>query len=127
MRRSGPIRLSPPPGQSHRLPTRDGAELHAVVAGDGPALVLTHGESFEVWTPLWPLLLDAGHRLVAVTLPALVLRGTRDSTVKADDLLADRLSRGQLRELPGAGPRGQRASGRDCTADRGVREALGSA
>jgi pimeloyl-ACP methyl ester carboxylesterase len=42
---------------------------------------------------------------LAVTLPALVLRGTRDSTVKADDaaLLADRLSRGQLRELPGAG------------------------
>ena len=40
-----------------------------------------------------------------VTLPALVLRGTRYSAVKAYDaaLLADRLFRGKLRELPGAG------------------------
>lgn len=65
-----PILLEPPPGQSHRVPTPDGAELHVVVAGDGPALVLAHGAlmSIEVWAPLWPLLLDAGHRLIAYDL-----------------------------------------------------------
>ncbi len=33
---SAPVRLSPP-RRSHRVPTHYGGELHAVVAGDGPA------------------------------------------------------------------------------------------
>jgi non-heme chloroperoxidase len=65
-------------GLPHQVPTSDGTRLHAIVAGSGTPLVLTHGAllSLEAWAPLWQPLLAAGHRLIAYD-----LRGHGQSTL----------------------------------------------
>ena len=62
-----PAGSSLPAGDRHQVPTGDGTRLHAVVAGAGRPLVLTHGAllSLEAWVLLWPPLLAAGHQLMA--------------------------------------------------------------
>lgn len=69
-----------PVGDTDRVRTSDGAELHAVVAGEGPTVVLSHGAlmSLEAWGPMWQPLLAAGHRLVGYD-----LRGHGRSTLGA--------------------------------------------
>jgi non-heme chloroperoxidase len=59
-----------PAGERHRVPTGDGGQLHAVAAGAGRPLVLTHGAllSLEAWALLWQPLLAAGHQLIAYDL-----------------------------------------------------------
>lgn len=59
-----------PSGEPHQVPTSDGAQLHAIVAGAGRPLVLTHGAllSLESWAPLWQPLLAVGHRIIAYDL-----------------------------------------------------------
>lgn len=59
-----------PSGDRHQVPTGDGGLLHAVAAGAGRPLVLTHGAllSLEAWALLWQPLLAAGHRLIAYDL-----------------------------------------------------------
>jgi non-heme chloroperoxidase len=59
-----------PSGDRHQVPTGDGGQLHAVTAGAGRPLVLTHGAllSLEAWALLWQPLLAAGHRLIAYDL-----------------------------------------------------------
>jgi non-heme chloroperoxidase len=59
-----------PAGECHQVPTGDGGQLHAVAAGAGTPLVLTHGAllSLEAWALLWQPLLAAGHRLIAYDL-----------------------------------------------------------
>jgi non-heme chloroperoxidase len=67
-----------PAGQGHQVPTGDGTRLHAIVAGAGTPLVLTHGAllSLEAWALLWRPLLAAGHQLIAYD-----LRGHGHSTL----------------------------------------------
>jgi non-heme chloroperoxidase len=59
-----------PSGQRHQVPTGDGTRLHAIVAGAGRPLVLTHGAllSLQAWALLWQPLLAAGHRIIAYDL-----------------------------------------------------------
>jgi len=59
-----------PAGDHHQVPTGDGGQLHAVAAGTGRPLVLTHGAllSLEAWALLWQPLLAAGHQLIAYDL-----------------------------------------------------------
>src|SRR4029453_2572108 len=59
-----------PAGQSHQVPSGDGTRLHAIVAGAGRPLVLTHGAllSLEAGGRLWQPLLAAGHQLIAYDL-----------------------------------------------------------
>jgi non-heme chloroperoxidase len=59
-----------PAGQPNQVPTGDGTRLHAIVAGAGRPLVLTHGAllSLEAWALLWQPLLAAGHQLIAYDL-----------------------------------------------------------
>jgi non-heme chloroperoxidase len=59
-----------PAGEGHQIPTGDGGQLHAVAAGAGTPLVLTHGAllSLEAWTLLWQPLLAAGHQVIAYDL-----------------------------------------------------------
>jgi hypothetical protein len=44
-----------PSGERHQVPTSDGGQLHAVAAGAGTPLVLTHGAllSLDAWALLW--------------------------------------------------------------------------
>jgi non-heme chloroperoxidase len=67
-----------PAGEPHQVPTGDGTRLHAIVAGAGTPLVLTHGAllSLEVWALLWQPLLAGGHQLIAYD-----LRGHGHSTL----------------------------------------------
>lgn len=67
-----------PAGDRHQVPTGDGTRLHAIVAGAGRPLVLTHGAllSLEAWALLWQPLLAAGHQLIAYD-----LRGHGHSTL----------------------------------------------
>jgi pimeloyl-ACP methyl ester carboxylesterase len=67
-----------PAGERHQVPTGDGTRLHAIVAGAGTPLVLTHGAllSLEAWALLWQPLLAAGHQLIAYD-----LRGHGHSTL----------------------------------------------
>ena len=74
--------LSPPvTGTPHRIRSYDGTELAALVAGDGPPLVLAHGSlvSSASWALMWRPLLDAGYRLIAYD-----LRGHGLSTLGTD-------------------------------------------
>jgi non-heme chloroperoxidase len=59
-----------PAGERYRVPTGDGGQLHAVAAGAGTPLVLTHGAllSLEAWALLWQPLLAAGHQVIAYDL-----------------------------------------------------------
>jgi non-heme chloroperoxidase len=59
-----------PVGDRHRVATGDGTRLHAIVAGAGTPLVLTHGAllSLEAWALLWQPLLAAGHQVIAYDL-----------------------------------------------------------
>jgi pimeloyl-ACP methyl ester carboxylesterase len=59
-----------PAGERHRVPTDDGGQLHAVAAGAGTPLMLTHGAllSLEAWALLWRPLLAAGHQVIAYDL-----------------------------------------------------------
>jgi non-heme chloroperoxidase len=59
-----------PSGEHVQVPTGDGGRLHAITAGAGSPLVLTHGAllSLEAWALLWRPLLAAGHRLIAYDL-----------------------------------------------------------
>jgi pimeloyl-ACP methyl ester carboxylesterase len=59
-----------PAGERSRVPTGDGGQLHAVTAGAGRPLVLTHGAllSLEAWALLWQPLLVAGHQVIAYDL-----------------------------------------------------------
>ena len=65
-----PIGSSLPAGDRHQVPTGDGTRLHAIVAGAGRPLVLTHGAllALEAWALLWQPLLAAGHQLIAYDL-----------------------------------------------------------
>jgi non-heme chloroperoxidase len=67
-----------PAGDRHQVPTGDGGQLHAVAAGAGRPLVLTHGAllSLEAWALLWQPLLAAGHQVIAYD-----LRGHGHSTL----------------------------------------------
>jgi non-heme chloroperoxidase len=67
-----------PSGERHQVPTSDGGQLHAVAAGAGTPLVLTHGAllSLDAWALLWRPLLAAGHRLIGYD-----LRGHGQSTL----------------------------------------------
>ena len=67
-----------PAGQPHQVPTGDGTRLHAIAAGAGRPLVLTHGAllSLEAWALLWQPLLAGGHQLIAYD-----LRGHGHSTL----------------------------------------------
>jgi non-heme chloroperoxidase len=67
-----------PAGDRHQVPTGDGGQLHAVAAGAGRPLVLTHGAllSLEAWALLWQPLLAAGHQVIAYD-----LRGHGGSTL----------------------------------------------
>ena len=93
-------------GDRHRVATGDGTRLHAIVAGAGTPLVLTHGAllSLEAWALLWQPLLAAGHQVIAYD-----LRGHGRSTLGrsgfgvqayAQDLAA---GPGPLRRPPGGG------------------------
>jgi non-heme chloroperoxidase len=66
-----------PAGERSRVPTGDGGQLHAVTAGAGRPLVLTHGAllSLEAWALLWQPL-AAGHQVIAYD-----LRGHGHSTL----------------------------------------------
>ena len=68
-------------GAPHRIRSYDGAGLAALVAGDGPPLVLAHGSlvSSASWALMWRPLLDAGYRLIAYD-----LRGHGLSTLGTD-------------------------------------------
>jgi non-heme chloroperoxidase len=65
-----PAGSSLPSGQGHEVSTSDGTRLHAIIAGAGTPLVLTHGAllSLEAWALLWRPLLAAGHQLIAYDL-----------------------------------------------------------
>ncbi len=63
-------------GFRHERHEVDGTTLHAVVGGDGPAVVLVHGWPFtwRAWRPLLGPLAAAGYTVIAPDLP-----GTGDS------------------------------------------------
>jgi non-heme chloroperoxidase len=88
---SGLSRLLPagsvlPSGEPHQVSTGDGGQLHAVAAGAGRPLVLTHGAllSLEAWALLWQPLLAAGHQLIAYD-----LRGHGHSTLGRSGFAVD--------------------------------------
>jgi non-heme chloroperoxidase len=88
---SGLSRLLPagsvlPSGELHQVSTGDGGQLHAVAAGAGRPLVLTHGAllSLEAWALLWQPLLAAGHQLIAYD-----LRGHGHSTLGRSGFAVD--------------------------------------
>jgi non-heme chloroperoxidase len=72
-----PAGSSLPAGEPHQVPTGDGGQLHAVAAGTGRPLVLTHGAllSLEAWALLWQPL-AVGHQVIAYD-----LRGHGHSTL----------------------------------------------
>jgi pimeloyl-ACP methyl ester carboxylesterase/quinol monooxygenase YgiN len=76
--RDGPAEAAePPPGFSHQtLTTRDGAELHYVIGGQGPTVILLHGfpNTWYSWRDVMPTL-AADRRVVAAD-----LRGLGDSS-----------------------------------------------
>jgi pimeloyl-ACP methyl ester carboxylesterase len=65
-----PTGSSLPAGENHEVRAGDGTRLHAIVAGAGTPLVLTHGAllSLEAWALLWRPLLAAGHQVIAYDL-----------------------------------------------------------
>ncbi len=67
-----------PHGRLTRVQAADGTALRAIVAGEGPPLLLLHGlmVKLEVWEPIFDDLVQAGHRVIAVD-----LRGHGGSTV----------------------------------------------
>jgi non-heme chloroperoxidase len=75
-----------PSGEPHQVPTGDGGQLHAVTAGAGRPLVLTHGAllSLEAWALLWQPLLAAGHQVIAYD-----LRGHGHSTLGRSGFAVD--------------------------------------
>ena len=72
-----PADSSLPAGEPHQVPTGDGGQLHAIAAGTGRPLVLTHGAllSLEAWALLWQPL-AVGHQVIAYD-----LRGHGHSTL----------------------------------------------
>ncbi|MBV8979787.1 MAG: alpha/beta fold hydrolase [Acidimicrobiia bacterium] len=59
-------RLEVPDGEDARIPTLDGGEIAATVAGDGRTFVLVHGWTNDrrIWAPVARLLVERGHRVV---------------------------------------------------------------
>ena len=60
-------------GFSHRYADRDGARLHYVVGGSGPAVALLHGfpYTWKIWRELMPRLAASGYRVIAPDLRGL--------------------------------------------------------
>ena len=59
-------RLEVPDGRDARIPTPDGGEIAATVAGEGRTFVLVHGWTNDrrIWAPVARLLVERGHRVV---------------------------------------------------------------
>lgn len=70
-----------PQGTTHVIERSDGTRLRAIVAGQGPAVVLAHGMYSSVlqWNIVWDRLLSAGFRVVCFD-----QRGHAQSSVGAD-------------------------------------------
>jgi pimeloyl-ACP methyl ester carboxylesterase len=68
----------------HRFRTVDGLQMHYILGGDGPALVVLHGipETWLCWRPIIPALADTGHTVIAIDLPGL---GDTTGTVSSHD------------------------------------------
>lgn len=77
-----------PPGERITVETDDGARLAGTVAGDGPAVVLSHcwTGGREIWAPVAHRLLRRGHRVVLYD-----QRGHGSSTVGHDGYTVPRL------------------------------------
>lgn len=70
-----------PTGERVTIPRPDGTELHALVAGEGPPVLLVHGYSANVveWNFVWDELQERGFRVIAFD-----QRGHGRSTVGSD-------------------------------------------
>lgn len=72
-----------PRGETLTVERPDGTRIRAVVAGDGPTVVLAHGIYMSVieWSVLWDILLARGYRVVAFD-----QRGHGESTIGSDGI-----------------------------------------
>lgn len=76
----------------HMFAATNGTRLHYVTGGDGPAVVLLHGYPYTwaVWQPLMPLLVAAGHTVIAPDLRGLgysdKTEGGYDKATVAEDV-----------------------------------------
>lgn len=72
-----------PRGETLTVERPDGTRIRAVVAGDGPTVVLAHGIYMSVieWSVLWDMLLARGYRVVAFD-----QRGHGESTIGSDGI-----------------------------------------
>ncbi|MEW2382789.1 alpha/beta fold hydrolase [Micromonospora sp. NPDC047707] len=70
-----------PQGEEVLVPRPDGTVLRAIVAGDGPPVVLAHGYGVSLleWNVVWDSLLARGHRVIAFD-----QRGHERSTLGSD-------------------------------------------
>jgi non-heme chloroperoxidase len=61
-------KLDFPDGQRRIVELSDGARINTVTVGEGPIIVCVHGltSNEDDWSPMAPLLLDAGFQLVAI-------------------------------------------------------------
>ena len=72
-----------PRGETLTVERPDGTRIRAVVAGEGPTVVLAHGIYMSVieWSVLWDMLLARGYRVVAFD-----QRGHGESTIGSDGI-----------------------------------------
>jgi non-heme chloroperoxidase len=79
-----------PDGIVELIPSSDGALIRAVSKGSGRTVVLVHGLSQNMleWSVLWPKLVEAGYRVIAVD-----LRGHGKSTVGSDGMTTAAMAR----------------------------------
>jgi non-heme chloroperoxidase len=85
-----------PDGAEEFIPSVDGARLRAVSKGSGTPVVLIHGLSCSLleWNVLWPMLVDAGYRVIAFD-----LRGHGKSTIGNDGMTSAAMARDVARIL----------------------------
>lgn len=88
---AGTRAAAPPPDRQTPVVTSDGARLRVVewYGRGGAPVLLVHGitATLEDWLPLLPILLEAGHRVVAVD-----LRGHGGSTLGSQRVSTERLA-----------------------------------
>lgn len=72
-----------PPGETVWVDREDGTRIRAVVAGEGPTVVLAHGYGMTLreWNLVQPRLVDLGHRVICFD-----LRGHGESTIGNDGI-----------------------------------------
>ena len=78
-------------GFSHRYFEVNGTELHCVVGGSGPAIVLLHGwpYTWAIWRKLMPILAERGNTVIAPDLRGMGESRLEESGYRKSNVAAD--------------------------------------